>query len=257
MAGYPNLQLIQSLWAGVDRLLGDPTLPAAVPIARLVDPALTQAMVESVCTHVLMQHRQIPQYLRQQRDKVWAALPQPSASECTVGILGFGTLGTRCAEALHALGFRVAGWATRTDDSSRFPVSIGSDGFVDLLSQSQIIVNLLPSTGQTFGILNRDAFALMRSGSALINVGRGAQVVDDDLLDALDTGRISHAILDVFVREPLPPDHRYWTHDRVTVLPHVAATTTPSTAAAIVAENIGRLRRGEPLHRLVDRSRGY
>jgi glyoxylate/hydroxypyruvate reductase len=257
LATLPNLKLIQSLWAGVDALLRDPTLPRTVPLARLVDPALTQAMIETVLTHALMLHRQLPRYRAQQRQMLWQGLEQPSANERTVCVLGLGQLGRACANALKSVGFRVIGWSARPTTLDGVVTHYGFDQLTLALEQSDIVVNLLPLTPETHGILNAQTLSSMRRGSSLINVARGAHVVETALIDALDSGQLEHAVLDVFAREPLPAEHAFWKHPKITVLPHVAATTNPATASSIVAQNVKRLREGKTLEHLVDLQKGY
>ena len=257
LATFPNLKLIQSLWAGVDSLLRDSSLPSNVPLARLVDLALTQSMVESVLTHVLVLHRQIPAYRSQQQTRTWKPLEQPNASERTVGVLGLGQLGRACTTHLKHIGFRVIGWSSRPIALEHVTTFHGGDGLHTVLEQSEVLVNLLPLTDDTRGILNASAFAQMPQGSSLVNVARGAHVIGTDLIAALDSGHLKHAILDVFEQEPLPMDHSFWHHPNITVLPHVAASTNPATASNVVAQNIRRLRAGQPLEHLVDRLRGY
>jgi glyoxylate/hydroxypyruvate reductase len=257
LATMPNLKLIQSLWAGVDSLFKDSSLPKNVPLARLVDPALTQAMIETVLTHTLALHRQIPAYAKQQQARVWNQLAQPSANERAVGILGLGHLGRECARHLERIGFRVIGWSSRPSTLEGITTFDGETGLQAVLKQSEILVNLLPLTDETRGILNAQAFQTMPAGSSLINVARGAHVIESDLIAALDSGHLEHAILDVFTQEPLPEQHAFWHHPKITVLPHIAATTNPKTASNVVAQNIHRLRKNIPLENLVDRSRGY
>ena len=251
---FPSLGMIQSLWMGVDAILSDPNLDPDVPLARMVDPGMPASMAETVAAYVLWSHRFGDVYQRNQRAGVWSALDQPLASQRTVTMLGLGELGRTCAQSLLRLGFRVVGWSR-----SGAPVD-GVAVTTDLhtaLAAGEIAVNLLPLTAETRGILNASAFSVMPKGSVLINVGRGAHVIDDELLDALDTDHIRHAVLDVFNAEPLAPGHRFWSHDRVTVTPHVASDSMPETCVPVVAENLRRFAAGEPLNNLVDRTRGY
>jgi glyoxylate/hydroxypyruvate reductase len=257
LATLPNLKLIQSLWAGVDALMRDATLPNHVPLARLVDPELTQAMIESVVTHVLTLHRQIPAYQKQQCEKIWQQLEQPSASQRTVAMLGLGQLGSVCAKHLKQIGFNVIGWSSKAKSLETFKTFHGEAGLQTMLGQADISVNLLPLTPDTHSIFNQVTFQKMKAGMGFINVARGAHVVDQDLLAALGSGQLSHAILDVFSSEPLSTTHPFWTHPNITVLPHVAAITNPATASRTVAQNVLRLRAGEPLENLVDVTRGY
>jgi glyoxylate/hydroxypyruvate reductase len=247
LQGLPGLRLVQSLWAGVDRLLADPTLPPDVPIARMVDPAMTAAMAETALWAVLSLHRGYFDYAAQQRRGVWQPLPQRRADEVAVRVLGQGEMGRAVADRLASLGYRVQGWSRR------------SGPLLAALAESpaDIVINLLPLTPATRGLLNAAAFDALPRGAALVNLGRGAQVVDADLLAALDSGRLRHAVLDVFHTEPLPAGHAFWNHPQVTVLPHAAAATDERSAAAVVALNLRAVRDGVPLQHVVDRDRGY
>ncbi len=245
LQGLPNLRLIQSLWAGVDRLLADTSMPPEVPLARMVDPAMNEAMAETALWAVLSLQRDFVDYAAQQRERRWQPHPQRGADEVQVAVLGLGQMGRAVVRRLELNHYRVAGWSTR-------------EGQLDtLLAASVIVVNLLPLTPDTRGLFDARCFAAMRRGASLVNLARGAHVVDADLLAALDAGQLRHAVLDVFHSEPLPIDHPFWSHPRVTMLPHVAAQTDARSAAAIVAANVKRLRAGEPVANLVDRSRGY
>lgn len=258
LRGLPGLRLIQSLWAGVDRLLGDPTLPAGVPIARMVDPAMNAAMAETALWAVLSLHRGFFRYARQQRERLWQVLPQPRADEVGVLVLGLGQMGRAAAQRLAQQGYRVAGW-------SRGPAATvpgltlhhGPEGLAAALSQAQVVVNLLPLTPETRGILGAPLFEQLPRGAAIVNLARGAHLVEADLLAALDGGRLAHAVLDVFATEPLPAGHPFWTDERITVLPHAAAQTDPRSAARVAADNIEALAAGRPLAHLVQRGRGY
>jgi glyoxylate/hydroxypyruvate reductase A len=245
LQGLPALRLIQSLWAGVDRLLADPTLPAGVPVARMVDPAMTAAMAETALWAVLSLHRGFFAYQQRQRVGVWKPHAQRRADEVPVTVLGQGEMGRAVAARLAALGYPVQGW--RRDGRPLHEV----------LATAAVVVNLLPLTPATRGLLDARAFAAMPAKSALVNLGRGAHVVDADLLAALDAGHLRHAVLDVFTTEPLPAGHPYWTHPRVTMLPHAAAATDPRSAAQVAAANLRAARDGGPLVHLVDRQRGY
>ena len=257
LAGFPNLELICSLWAGVDRLLADPTLPRHVPLTRLIDPQLTAGMVESVVLHVLSAHRLVPRYRRQQARAEWRQHHQPAAAECTVGILGFGELGRACAEALLPLGFPLLGWTRSARSHPRVECAHGEAGLAQVLARSNILVCLLPDTPETRGLLDAARLALLPPGAAVINVGRGPVLDDDALLAALDEGRIETAILDVFRTEPLPADHPFWGHEQVWVYPHVAADTDPHSGSLVVADTVRRFRGGLPLPERVDYGRGY
>jgi glyoxylate/hydroxypyruvate reductase A len=257
LASLPNLRLIVSLGAGVDHLLADQTTPRQVPIARLVDPYMTEAMSEYVLTQVLRIHRQDFAYRTQQRDRVWRELPQPNAAERRVGVLGLGELGSDAARKLAVMGFRVAGWSRRERRLPGIESFHGPDGLIALARRSDILVCLLPLTRDTAGILNARLFAAMPKGGAIVNAARGQHLVEADMLAALESGQLSAAVLDVFAEEPLPAEHPLWDHPRVIVTPHTAAATHAPTAAAGVAENLRRLADGRPLINLVDPASGY
>lgn len=257
LAGLPNLKLILSLGAGVDHILADPQLPRGLPIVRLVDPYLTDAMSEYVVLQVLRLHRQDLDYRRQQQAGVWRELPQKNAHERPVGILGFGEIGQDAARKLTAVGFAVSGWSRQERAVAGFTTFAGPAGLARLLAQSEILVCLLPLTSETRGILNAATFALLPRGAALVNAGRGGHLVEADLIPALDRGQLSAAALDVFQEEPLPPDHPFWRDPRILVTPHIAGTTNPATAAAIVLDTIRRFEEGRPLLNRVDPAREY
>jgi len=257
LASLPNLKLILSLGAGVDHILTDPHLPGGVPIVRLVDPYMTDAMSEYVVLQVLRLHRQDFDYRCQQERRMWLELDQKNAAERAVGILGFGELGQDAARKLQGLGFDVALWGRRQRTAEGLLGYAGSTGLSVLLDRSEILVCLLPLTAETEGILNASTFAMLPKGAALINAARGRHLVEEDLLAALASGRLSAAVLDVFRDEPLPADHPFWHHPRIVVTPHVAAATHPPTAAPIILDNIRRLEAGLPLLNQVDPARGY
>src|SRR5712671_4587830 len=257
LAALPNLKLILSLGAGVDHLLGDPQLPRHLPIVRLVDPHMTAAMSEYVALQVLRLHRRDLDYRAQQQATAWRELDQKNAADRRVGILGFGELGQDAARQLRALGFDVAGWSRSEKTAAGIACHVGAAGLPRLLARSEILVCLLPLTGETEGILNARTLALLPRGAALVNAARGAHLVEEDLLAALASGQLSGAVLDVFGEEPLPADHPFWHHPRIVVTPHVAAFTNPATAAPIILDNIRRFEAGRPLLNRVDPARGY
>jgi glyoxylate/hydroxypyruvate reductase A len=257
LATLPNLKMIFGLGAGTDHLLRDPDLPRHVPIVRLVDPYMTDAMSEYVALSVLRLHRQDLDYLATQRAGLWIEREQKNAAERPVGVLGFGTLGQDSGRKLRALGFDVAGWSRSEKPVSGFSTFAGADGLDRLLRRSEIVVCLLPLTPETRGVMNASAFARMPFGAGIVNAGRGGHVVESDLLAALDSGQLSGAVLDVFEDEPLPPSHPFWRHPRIIVTPHVAAETHPATAAPIVRDTIRQCEAGLPIANRVDLALGY
>jgi glyoxylate/hydroxypyruvate reductase A len=254
-APFTRLKAVLSLWAGVERIVADPTIRA--PLCRMVDPGLRAGMVEWVAGHVLRHHLGIDAHVLGQ-DGVWRhATPAPLASARRVGVLGLGELGAACAATLAGLGFDVAGWSRRPRPEAPVAAQAGEAGLAQVLARSEILVLLLPATPATENLLDARRLALLPPGAVVINPGRGALIDDAALLDALDAGRLGHATLDVFRTEPLPPEHPFWAHPRVTVTPHIAAETRPSTAAEAIAENIRRGEAGLPFLHQVDRAQGY
>jgi glyoxylate/hydroxypyruvate reductase A len=262
LADLPNLKIIFSLGAGVDHLFADPALPDR-PIVRVVDPDLRDRMSEWVVMHALIHLRQLRRYERQQRERVWADDDdQPKAGDVQVGALGLGVLGMDAATKLEALGFKVAGWSATPKSGTGFPCFSGADGLDALLAQTDLLVVLLPLTPETRGILDASLFSRLKQGGplggpVLINAGRGGLQVEADILAALDSGILKGASLDVFEREPLPPDSPLWTHPAVYVSPHNAAISAPDPIVAAIAGQIEAFERGEPLRHVVDRARGY
>lgn len=256
VAQLSNIKWIQSLWAGVEKLV--PLFaPTQLPLVRLIDPALANAMAETALTWVLYLHKDMHRYRLQQTQHQWRSYPARSTSRCQVGILGLGELGTAVARQLQALNFSVTGWSRHEKSELTVPTVIGDDGLADLLSRSDILICLLPLTDQTRGLLNQESLAQLKPGASLLNFARGPIVEEKALLDALNNQRIAHAVLDVFDREPLPADHPYWSHPSVTVLPHVSAQTNPETASVIVADNIRRYRDSGTIPASVSYQHGY
>jgi len=257
LATLPRLRLIQSLWAGVDRLLADASLPANIPLARMVDPMLSRAIAETALWAVLSLHRDFIDYAAQQHRREWRQRAQRRADQVTVAVLGLGEMGRATALRLAANGYPVLGWSTHRVALGGVITRSGAAALEPLLAEAEIVVNLLPLTAATRGLFDRRRLGSMRNGASLVNLGRGAHVVEPDLLDALASKHLRHAVLDVFDSEPLSPEHSFWAHPQVTVLPHIAALTDPHSAALVVARNVHALRSGAPLSHLVDRSRGY
>ncbi|EAR52010.1 D-isomer specific 2-hydroxyacid dehydrogenase family protein [Oceanicola granulosus HTCC2516] len=251
---YPRLKAVFSLWAGVESIVANPTL--RVPLTRMVDPGLEAGMVEYVAGHVLRHHLGMDAHIHNP-DHAWAPRMPPLASERTVAVLGLGALGAAAARTLAGLGFAVRGWSRTAREVPGVTCHHGADGLAAALAGAEMLVLLLPLTEATERIVDAAALARLAPGAVLLNPGRGALVDDAALLEALDSGRLGHATLDTFRTEPLPRDHPFWRHERVTVTPHIASETRPATAARVIAENLRRAEAGEPLLHLVDRGRGY
>jgi glyoxylate/hydroxypyruvate reductase A len=251
---YTRAKGVLSLWAGVEKIVGNASLTQ--PLTRMVDEGLAEGMVEWVTGHVLRYHLDMDQDICRQ-DTDWAVHIPPLARDRKVGILGLGELGMACARALAALNFDVAGWSRSPKAVDGIACHHGAEGLEAVLARSEILVLLLPATPATENTLNAETLALLPKGAQIVNPGRGELIDDEALLAALNTGHIAHATLDVFRIEPLPSDHAYWAHPNVTVTPHIASETRPGTAAKVIAENIRRGETGEAFLYLVDRSAGY
>jgi len=253
---FKNLKAILSLGAGVDQL-DLSKLPAGVPVARLVDDVLTTAMAEYCLLAALRYHRRVDLYERNSRLKKWEYhIPRPAAQR-TVGILGLGVLGGATAEKLKMNGFKVVGWSRSPKQIAGVESFSGADGIYTMAAKAEIVINLLPLTPDTRGILNKKLFDAMQPGSYLVNVGRGGHLTEEDLIPALDSGKLAGATLDVFQKEPLAQEHPFWGRPDILVTPHCASTGGADTAAPQVVENIRRARAGKPLMNQVDRAKGY
>lgn len=257
IARYPNIKAILSLGAGIDGITCDPDLPEHVPISRLVDRCLTRGMTEYVVYWVLHHHRRMGDYAELVSRGGWDNYLQADTETTTVGILGLGELGGDAARALSALHFDVLGWSRSEKRLDGVTCLHGEDGFDELARNSGFLVCLLPLTDQTRGILNRGLFARMPKGGVVINCARGGHLVDEDLIEALDSGHLGAAVLDVFHEEPPARDHPFRTHPKVTMTPHMASLTVPRSAARYMAENIRRVERGEAALNLIDLDKGY
>ncbi|MEM8586896.1 MAG: glyoxylate/hydroxypyruvate reductase A [Pseudomonadota bacterium] len=257
LASLPNLKLIFSVGAGVDGLIEDPTLPAGVPVVRMVDQGLTEGMTEYVVWQVMNRHRRAALYRQDQHARRWRPRHLRLARNRTVGVLGLGEIGCDAARMLATLRFQVLGWSRTPKSISGIDCHHGSQGLKAVASKAEILICLLPLTAETAGILNRDLFALMPRGAYLINAARGGHLVEADLLAALDDGALIGASLDVFRDEPLPQDHPFWSHPGITITPHDASLTSPASGVRSIAEAIACHEAGRPVPNVVDLERGY
>ncbi len=256
-ARLPALRLVGSLHAGVDHLLRDVSLPASVPLTRPMAEHGDDLMNEYILAQVLQHHRHLPAYAAAQRACRWDKRMPVPARDRRVGFLGFGAMAAPAAKLLARVGFDVAAWARRPRADAPVPVFHGGAGLSELLARSQILVNLLPLTHQTESIIDARLLAQLPRGAALVNVGRGEHVVDEDLMAALDSGQLSGATLDVFRQEPLPVDDPLWRHAGVQITPHACRKVDVREVVAQFAAEVQRERSGAPLRHAVDRASGY
>jgi glyoxylate/hydroxypyruvate reductase A len=252
----PNLQVVFSVGAGVDQF-DLRLLPSHIPLVRMIEPSLAEGMVEYVVLSILATHRNLINYIGDQRRKQWKPIRLVPASRRRIGVMGLGVLGRSALDRLKTFGFPLMGWSRSQQVIEGVVCFSGSEQFRDFLSACDILVCLLPLTSETRGILNRHTFGAMPRGAALINVGRGAHLVESDLLDALECGQISSAILDVLSTEPLPENHAFWEHPGILITPHMAGMTQPETAAHVLLDNIRCHQTGEPIEGMVDANQGY
>lgn len=254
-APFTGARAVLSLWAGVEKIVGNTSLTQ--PLVRMVDPVgLAEGMREWVTGHVLRHHLGLDRHILAAPGH-WVQDYPPLARDRRVCVLGLGELGSVCAAALAGLNFQVTGWSRSPKTVAGVRCFHGKAGLAQALDGAEIVVLLLPQTPATENVINAETLAALPRGAVIINPGRGRLIDDDALLAALDSGQIGHATLDVFRVEPLPADHPFWAHPKVTVTPHVASATRPSTAAAQIAESICLAEAGQPLPHLVDRSAGY
>jgi len=252
-----QLRAIFLMGAGVDALLkfGD-ALPDT-PIVRLGDAGMAEQMAEYVAYAVLRYFRRFDDYERQARQGVWQPLPVRAKSEFTVGVLGLGKLGAQVARALRQLGFPVRGWSRTPKDLPGVDCFAGMEALDEFLGGTQVLVSLLPLTPETSNLLDRARLSRLPQGAYLINVARGAQVAEPDLLALIRAGHIAGATLDVFRNEPLPAPHPFWGEPRITITPHISALTLREEAVRQIAGKIALLEQGEAVADVVDFDKGY
>lgn len=257
LAQMPNLQCVVSVGAGVAHILTDHSYPRHVPIIRTVGESLRARMTEYIVLHVLRFHRKLPEIELAQRKRQWVQYVEPVAKDVSVGLLGIGNLGQSAARALASLGYSLRGWSREGRAVEGVKVFSGRDGLYRMASESDIIVSVLPQTAETENILDSRLFNAMPKGSYLINVGRGENLVEADLIAALDSLQIRGATLDVYREEPLPDASPLWSHPNVLTTMHTAAAIEPAIGGKIIADNIQAFRRGEHVPDVVDIEKGY
>jgi glyoxylate/hydroxypyruvate reductase A len=257
-----ELKGVFSLGAGVDAILtklkAHPEMLAAhIPLFRLEDTGMAMQMQEYAVSQVLHWFRRFDDYQLLKRQATWQELDEYRREDFTIGILGAGVLGSQVAQSLRGWGFPLRCWSRSRKEIPGVTSYAGDQEMRDFLQGTRVLINLLPNTPETAGIINQSLLAQLADNSYVMNIARGAHVVEADLLAALDSGKVKAAMLDVFHQEPLPADNPLWAHPRVAITPHVAAVTRPEEAIAYIAKTIGQVERGERANGLVDRARGY
>lgn len=253
---FPNLKAIFSVGAGVDQF-APASLPEHLKLVRMIDPSIAIQMQTWILTAVMMLHREAFRYQRQQHQNLWQPHSVKLPHECTVSILGLGELGSQVAGMLTGLGFSVQGWSRREKQLPNVKTFAGDTPPDEMLANTDILICLLPLTDSTCGILNAQLLGKLPKGAALINAGRGEQLVANDLLFHLDAGHISEAIMDVFAPEPLPKGHPFWDHPNIHITPHIASITRNDTAAQRLVGNLQCWLEDKPMVGEVDKLRGY
>ncbi len=252
----PNLQLVQKLGAGVETILGNPDLPDHMRVTRLKPDAPAQGIAEWFLAYILRAQRHVTFYSEAQNRTEWAPKAPIFTPDTVVGVLGLGHIGARTARMMHAVGFQVMGWSRSPKQIEGVVCLHGEELLPDMLSQSDYVCAILPSTAGTVGLFGAEMLTRMKPGSHLLNAGRGDLIDEDALIAALDRGTPGHAVLDVTCQEPLPEHSPLWRHPGITITPHVSGWHL-GDALSDVAENFRRLSAGEPLLHEVDRTQGY
>lgn len=256
LAKYPNIKWVHSLWAGVERLVQD-LKNSPIPLVRLVDPRLAKTMAQACVAWSYYALRDMQRYHQQQIAKLWQQHPVILTQECTVAVLGLGELGQAACTALSQNGFKVLGWSRSNKSISAVTCYTGNEGLNQTLINADIVICLLPLTDETRYLFDKDRLLQLKQGATLINFARGAIIDEQALLDVLAQGHLSQAVLDVFTQEPLPQQHAFWCHDKITVLPHISAPTSKRSACHVVVENIVNYYNTGQLPQTVSYQKGY
>jgi glyoxylate/hydroxypyruvate reductase A len=257
LAKLASAKAIFNLGAGVDSLDSIPRSLQAVPLIRLEDAGMAEQMAEYVVHAVLRRYREFDAYAQSQRDALWQPRERVDKSSFRIGLLGMGVLGAAVAAALVPFGFPIDGWSRSRKQISDVRSFAGTAELGEFLGRCRVLVCMLPLTAETRGMLNRATLAQLSPGAYVVNVSRGALLIDEDLLALIESGAINGATLDVFQEEPLPPSHAFWHHPRITVTPHVSAVTRIEESVAQIAAKIRRLEAGLPVSGVIDRARFY
>jgi glyoxylate/hydroxypyruvate reductase A len=254
---FPNIKVIQSVGAAVDHITSTQTINNNSTITRIVDERLSNDMWEFLLAIVLSELKNTRTYLKQQAQNAWKQQDYRTINDMTISILGLGKIGGYVAEKFAQIGFKVKGWSNSKKQISKVTSYDGENEFDSFLNNSNFLINLLPLTDQTKGILNKKTFRKLPKDSFLINVGRGEHLVEDDLINSLDDSKLSGAFLDVFLNEPLPKEHPFWKHAKIQITPHVASLTNVATSIEQITENYTRFLKKEKLLNVVSLKKGY
>ena len=252
---YPNLAAVLALNAGIEQFRS-PSMPD-VPVVRLADDTMSNQMAAYALHWVVHFQKRFDTYQSQQSDRLWKSADYTPANDYRVGILGYGTIGRRIGEMFDALDYPVNGWSRSPREIDGVTSYSGIGSLPEFLSASQAVVNVLPSTADTRRVMDADRFALMQPGAVYVSIGRGATTDHDALFDALESGHLSAAVLDVTRPEPLPVESPLWSHPRARITPHVAGDAMVNSASRLIADNIRRIEQGDQPFPVVDRARGY
>jgi glyoxylate/hydroxypyruvate reductase A len=250
---YPNLKVIASMGAGVDHITSDPEIPENVTITRIIDDQLTIDMSAFVLALVMNHLRDLSFH---HNHTSWEQTDYLRIEDQHIGVMGVGVLGSAVVKTLTNVGFEVSGWATQPKPDAAITI-YGEDQLDEFLSQTNILVCLLPLTQQTENILNKELFQKLPKGAYIINVARGQHLVEHDLIEMVDTGHLSGASLDVFRKEPLPAEHPFWKNPKIRISPHIASVTDPRSVVPQLVQNYVRMTEGKPLKNIVKRQKGY
>lgn len=254
---YPNLKVVASMGAGIKHITKDTTIPDNVVVTKVNDPLLRRDLSVFVLGLCLNYMRRFTLYAAYQQQKIWKPRSYKRPEDLTVGIMGVGAIGREIGKTLADNGFAVTGWSRTPKQLAYMQTFHGDDQRKEFLTTADILVCVLPLTPETQGVLNAELFDTLPEKAYLINVGRGAELVEEDLLQALDKGQLSGAALDVFQEEPLPQDHPFWGNDKILITPHTASTTDAKSVSKKVLENYEHMKKGEPLEDVIDVKRGY
>ncbi|RJT18526.1 glyoxylate/hydroxypyruvate reductase GhrA [Buttiauxella izardii] len=262
LSGRQELKGVFALGAGVDSILSKlqahpEMLPKGVPLFRLEDTGMALQMQEYAVSQVLHWFRRFDDYQALKQQAKWQPLDDYHHENFTIGVLGAGVLGGKVAESLAAWGFPVRCWSRSKKDYHGVTSYAGAEQLDEFLNGTRVLINLLPNTPQTVGIINSQLLNKLADGAYVMNLARGVHLIEDDLLAALDSGKVKSAMLDVFAKEPLPENSPLWKHPRVAITPHLAAVTRPEEAMVYIAKTIRQIENGESPGGQVSLDNGY